>query len=104
MDKIYNHKKVEEKIYKMWEKNRYFIPKTDPSASHSTLRDEPSGSDSKSSGQAKKPFSIILPPPNANAPLHFGHAMYVAEDILIRYHRMKGDSTLWLPGIRSCWF
>ena len=98
MDKIYNHKKVEEKIYKMWEKNRYFIPKTDPSASHSTLRDEPSGSDSKSSGQAKKPFSIILPPPNANAPLHFGHAMYVAEDILIRYHRMKGDSTLWLPG------
>ena len=98
MDKIYNHKKVEEKIYKMWEKNRYFIPKTDHSASHSTLRDEPSGSDSKSSGQAKKPFSIILPPPNANAPLHFGHAMYVAEDILIRYHRMKGDSTLWLPG------
>ncbi len=98
MDKIYNHKKVEEKIYKMWEKNRYFIPKTDPSASHSTLRDEPSGSDSKSSGQAKKPFSIILPPPNANAPLHFGHAMYVIEDILIRFHRMMGRPALWLPG------
>ncbi|MBI2622214.1 valine--tRNA ligase, partial [Candidatus Microgenomates bacterium] len=40
----------------------------------------------------------LLPPPNANGALHFGHAMYVIEDILIRYHRMKGDSTLWLPG------
>jgi len=77
MDKIYNHKKVEEKIYKMWEKNRCFIPET---------------------GKNKKPFSIILPPPNANAPLHFGHAMYVIEDILIRFHRMMGRPALWLPG------
>jgi len=77
MDKIYNHKKIEEKIYKMWEKNRYFTPERDKN---------------------KKPFSIILPPPNANAPLHFGHAMYVIEDILIRFHRMKGIPTLWLPG------
>jgi len=77
MDKIYNHKKVEEKIYKMWEENRYFTPETDKN---------------------KKPFSIILPPPNANAPLHFGHAMYVIEDVLIRFHRMKGIPTLWLPG------
>lgn len=45
-----------------------------------------------------KPFSIILPPPNANADLHFGHAMYTIEDILIRYHRMAGDSALWLAG------
>lgn len=45
-----------------------------------------------------KPFSIILPPPNANDPLHMGHAMYVVEDVLIRYHRMLGDNTLWLPG------
>ena len=77
MEKIYNHKKVEERIYKMWEKGKYFTPKID---------------------KGKKPFSIILPPPNANAPLHFGHAMYVIEDILIRFHRMKGTPTLWLPG------
>ncbi|MCL5113921.1 MAG: class I tRNA ligase family protein, partial [Patescibacteria group bacterium] len=77
MDKIYNHKSAEEKIYKMWEDESFFAPKIN---------------------KDKKPFSIILPPPNANAPLHFGHAMYVVEDILIRYHRMKGDPTLWLPG------
>jgi len=84
MDKVYNHKIVEEKIYKMWEDRNYFTPKMEKGL--------PAGR------QGKKPYSIILPPPNANAPLHFGHAMYVVEDILIRYHRMKGDSTLWLPG------
>ena len=77
MDKAYDPKKVEDKIYKFWEENKYFEP--------------------KDRGSGEK-FSIILPPPNANAPLHFGHAMYVIEDILIRYHRMKGDETLWLPG------
>lgn len=77
MDKTYQHQDVEEIIYKNWESRGYFAPKIDSS---------------------KKPFSIILPPPNANAPLHFGHAMYVIEDILIRYHRMKGDSALWVPG------
>ena len=47
----------------------------------------------------KKPFCIIMPPPNANDPMHIGHAMFVAiEDILIRYHRMCGEATLWLPG------
>ena len=77
MDKIYNHKNTEDKIYKMWEEKGYFTPKIE---------------------KGKKSFSIILPPPNANAPLHFGHAMYVVEDILIRFHRMKGNPTLWLPG------
>jgi valyl-tRNA synthetase len=77
MDKIYNHKIVEEKIYKEWEEKGFFKPEIN---------------------EKGKPYSIILPPPNANAPLHFGHAMYVVEDILIRYHRMLGDKTLWLPG------
>ena len=78
MDKIYNHKAVEGKIYQMWEKGGYFTPKLD---------------------KKKKPFTIIMPPPNANAPLHIGHAMFVSiEDILTRYHRMLGDSSLWLPG------
>ena len=77
MDKAYDHKKVEEPIYKEWEEKGYFKPEVNPDG---------------------KPYSIILPPPNANAPLHFGHAMYVIEDILIRYHRMKGFKTLWEPG------
>ncbi|MBI2032275.1 MAG: valine--tRNA ligase [Candidatus Levybacteria bacterium] len=77
MDKAYDHKKVEQRIYERWEKSGAFVPEVNPGG---------------------EPFSIILPPPNANAPLHFGHAMYVVEDILIRYHRMKGDKTLWLPG------
>lgn len=77
MDKIYDHKKVENNIYEEWEQKGYFKPEIHPHG---------------------KPYSIILPPPNANAPLHFGHAMYVIEDILIRYHRMKGYKTLWLPG------
>lgn len=77
MDKVYNHKDVEEKIYKEWEEKGYFSPSINPKG---------------------KSYSIILPPPNANAPLHFGHAMYVIEDILIRFHRMKGFKTLWLPG------
>ncbi len=75
--KAYDPKKVEDRIYKFWEEKGYFKPEINSSG---------------------KPYSIILPPPNANAPLHFGHAMYVIEDILIRYHRMKGDKALWLPG------
>lgn len=78
MDKVYNHKNTENRIYKFWEEKGYFKPENRVGN--------------------KNNYSIILPPPNANAPLHFGHAMYVIEDILIRYHRMKGDSTLWLPG------
>ncbi|MBF8250106.1 MAG: valS [Candidatus Levybacteria bacterium] len=77
MDKVYNHKDVEERIYKNWEEAGYFKPEINPQG---------------------KPYSIILPPTNANGALHFGHAMYVVEDILIRYHRMQGFSALWLPG------
>jgi valyl-tRNA synthetase len=77
MDKVYDHKKVEERLYKEWEEKGYFC------------------SDKNLQGE---PYSIVLPPTNANGSLHFGHAMYVIEDILIRYHRMRGDKTLWLPG------
>ncbi len=76
MDKNYNHKTHEEKIYKMWEKSGAFSP-----------------------SKKGSPFSIIMPPPNANNPLHIGHARFIAiEDILVRYHRLKGESALWLPG------
>jgi len=77
MDKIYNHQETETKIYSFWEKGGYFTPKID---------------------RTKKPFVITLPPPNVTGGLHAGHAMYVIEDIMVRYHRMKQEPTLWLPG------
>ena len=81
MEKTYQPQKVEEKIYRLWEKGGYFTPKI------------------PASGRAgKKPFVITLPPPNVTGSLHTGHAMYVIEDIMVRYQRMKGTSTLWLPG------
>ena len=79
MDTTYNHKLYEESIYKMWEESGAFSPS--PSTNH------------------QPPFTIIMPPPNASDPLHIGHAREVAtQDTLIRYHRMKGETTLWLPG------
>ncbi len=77
MDKIYNQNEVEEKWYQFWEDSGFFQPEINPDG---------------------KPFTIILPPPNANADLHFGHAMMSIEDIMVRYHRMKGDAALWVPG------
>ncbi len=78
MEKTFNSAAVESKIYEKWERSGAFTPKIDPK---------------------KKPFTIIMPPPNASDPLHIGHARFVAiEDVLTRYHRMKGEPTLWLPG------
>ncbi|OGY25543.1 MAG: valine--tRNA ligase [Candidatus Woykebacteria bacterium RBG_16_43_9] len=85
MDKIYDHNQTESKWYSLWEGNHYFQPQVDENL--------PTGR------QGKKPFTIIMPPPNANGELHVGHATFIAiEDILVRYHRMKGEPTLWLPG------
>jgi len=78
MDKVYDHTLVEDRIYKKWEKGGYFQPEINPEG---------------------KPYTIILPPPNANGDLHFGHAMMTIEDILIRFKRMQGYSALWLPGM-----
>jgi len=83
MEKSYDHKKYEAEIYKKWEP--YFPPSPIQA--------------SEEHGAPKKPFCIIMPPPNANDDLHVGHARFVAiQDILIRYHRMKGEAALWLPG------
>jgi valyl-tRNA synthetase len=76
MDKSYSSA-TESDIYESWEKSGAFTPTID---------------------KTKKPFSIILPLPNANDPMHMGHALFTIQDILIRYHRMLGDPTLWLPG------
>jgi len=67
----------EEKLYQLWEDKKAFQAVID---------------------KDKKPFTIILPLPNANDPMHIGHAMFVIEDILTRYHIMRGDPTLWIPG------
>ena len=77
LSKAYSPSEHESEIYQLWEESGAFKPSDDPKA---------------------EPFSIIMPPPNANGDLHVGHAMFVVEDILTRYHRMKGDATLWLPG------
>ncbi len=83
--KNYNHKETEDKIYAKWEKERLFKPETSiekGKASH----DSPY-------------FSMVLPPPNVTGILHMGHALGITiEDILARFHRMKGYKTLWIPG------
>jgi valyl-tRNA synthetase len=77
LDKRFKHQDYEDKIYKKWEEGGYFKPEVNPDG---------------------EPYCIVLPLPNANDPLHMGHALFVIEDILIRYNRMLGKSVLWLPG------
>lgn len=85
LPKAYDFKSTEPRIYEMWEKGGYFRPANDPR--------EPNFD------PTKKPFVISIPPPNVTGELHLGHAMFVSmEDLMIRYHRMKGYSTLWVPG------
>ena len=78
LEKNYNPKEFEERIYKRWEEKKYFTPKIDKS---------------------KKPYSIVMPPPNITGKLHLGHALDNAlQDTLIRFKRMQGYCTLWVPG------
>src|SRR3989344_8098702 len=79
----YNPKETEAHIYKLWEESGFFNPDNLP----------------KKDGA---PFSIVLPPPNVTGTLHMGSALMLAiEDALVRYDRMKGGKTLWLPGTDS---
>ena len=75
MEKAYDHQKYEADIYKMWEESGTFSPST-----------------------LGTPYTILMPPPNANASLHAGHAMYTIDDIMIRWKRMQGYSAVWIPG------
>lgn len=78
MEKTYNPQAIEKSTYENWENSGAF-----------TARRK----------EGKKPFTIVMPPPNITGQLHMGHAMdCVLQDALARYHRMKGDPTLWLPG------
>ena len=79
LPKTYDPKAVESKIYDLWMKGGYFKGVIDPE---------------------KKPFSIVMPPPNVTGQLHMGHALDATlQDILTRYKRMQGYSALWLPGV-----
>ena len=79
LDKKYDHKKTEEGKYKIWKEKGYF----------------------KSDNESEKtPFCIVIPPPNVTGKLHIGHAYDTAiQDAIVRYKRMKGFDTLWLPGM-----
>ncbi|MFA7705928.1 MAG: valine--tRNA ligase [Candidatus Omnitrophota bacterium] len=78
LSKQYNPKETEEKWYKTWEDNNLFGAKI---------------------SSEKKPYCIVIPPPNVTGILHMGHALNnTIQDILIRYHRMKGFNSLWMPG------
>ena len=78
LPKVYDPHEVEKKIYDMWLKGNYFHAERDPE---------------------KKPFTIVIPPPNVTGQLHLGHAFdETIQDVLIRYKRMDGYSALWVPG------
>ena len=78
METRFNPQAIEADLYKAWEESGAFIAHRE---------------------EGKKPFTIVMPPPNITGQLHMGHAMdCVLQDAPIRYHRMKGDPTLWLPG------
>ena len=78
LPKVYEPQLVEEKIYRMWEEGGYFHTKAE---------------------EGKKPFTIVMPPPNVTGQLHMGHAMDATlQDTLIRFKRMQGYAALWVPG------
>src|ERR1035437_1432271 len=84
--KPYNPVETEERIYELWEKSGFFNPDNLPA-------------DKPNSGKNGEPFSIVLPPPNVTGVLHMGSALMLAiEDIMVRYARMNGKKTLWIPG------
>ena len=78
LEKTYNPKDIEDRLYKKWEESGYFHAEVD---------------------ESKKPFTIVMPPPNITGQLHMGHALdNTLQDILVRYKRMQGYNALWQPG------
>ena len=77
LSKTYNPKDFEDRLYGFWNENGYFKAKVN---------------------KDKKPYTIMMPPPNVTGNLHMGHALYTLQDILIRWKRMEGYEALWLPG------
>lgn len=82
-EKYFDFNRLEPEIYKWWETKGMFKPEVTSAAA----------------SQTRKPFVIPMPPPNVTGYLHMGHAIFVAlQDIMARFHRMRGRPTLWLPG------
>ncbi|HOD17960.1 MAG TPA: valine--tRNA ligase [Candidatus Cloacimonadota bacterium] len=79
ISKTYSPSQIEKKWYQFWSEKGYFTPKID---------------------KAKTPFTVLMPPPNVTGVLHMGHVLNnTLQDIIVRYHRMLGEPTLWLPGV-----
>jgi len=79
INKTYEPQQIERKWYGFWEQGGYFIPRPE---------------------NTKKPFTILIPPPNVTGILHMGHVLNnTLQDVVVRYHRMNGEPTLWLPGV-----
>jgi len=81
LEKAYNPKDFEDRVYEAWETGGYFKPRAGNKTS------------------AEKPFVVVIPPPNVTGVLHMGHGLNNSlQDIVVRYHRMRGEPTLWIPG------
>lgn len=79
INKTYDPQSIEKKWYKFWEEGGFFTPQIDPE---------------------KKPFTLLIPPPNVTGILHMGHVLNnTLQDVVVRFHRMLGEPTLWLPGV-----
>ena len=82
LEKTYNPADIEERLYQKWLNNKYF---------HADAE--------RGKREGKKPFTIVMPPPNITGQLHMGHALdKTLQDIIIRFNRMQGFEALWLPG------
>lgn len=77
LSKRFDHQNEEVAVMDLWDQEKIGRPNVD---------------------SEKEPFSVLMPPPNANASLHAGHAMYVIQDIMVRFKRMQGHPTVWIPG------
>ena len=87
LEKAYNPKDFEDRIYSQWVEKGYFKPSSDS--------DSPVHSQKKSNIK----YTVVIPPPNVTGVLHMGHGLNnTLQDVVVRYHRMKGDDTLWIPG------
>jgi len=81
LEKAYNPKDFEDRVYAAWESGGFFKPRTGAAP------------------DAAKPFVVVIPPPNVTGVLHMGHGLNNSlQDIVVRYHRMRGEPTLWIPG------
>ena len=91
LEKAYDPKSFEERIYKDWESKGYFKPASD--------EDSPVHCQCKECNEKTNTYAVVIPPPNVTGVLHMGHGLNnTLQDIVVRYHRMKGDNTLWVTG------